>query len=248
MKHWKKILLGIALLILLSGAGFVVWGSTPSGPMDEALAALESDDQVQVKTGSLLVFTPAGKTPQAGLIFYPGGRVDYRSYAPLARAIAGRGYLVAIPKMPLSLAVFGADSADGVLAAYSDIGTWAIGGHSLGGAMAARYLINHPDYPVRGLLLLASYPASSDDLSGYPLQVTSVYGTNDGVASLEAVKSAAARLPADTRWVAIDGGNHAGFGWYGPQNGDGAAAISRDLQQSQVVEAAVDLLKRIEVK
>lgn len=247
MKHWKKIVLGIALLILLFGAGFVVWGSTPAGPMDEALAALQSDARVQVKTGDLLVFTPAGETPKTGLIFYPGGRVDYRSYAPLARAIAEQGYLVAIPKMPLSLAVMDPNAADGIIAAYPEVTAWTIGGHSLGGAMAAQYIRDHPD-KIRGLFLEASYPPDSSDLSKLTLAVTSVYGTNDGVASLDEVKSSAARLPADTRWVAIDGGNHAGFGWYGPQSGDGSAAITRDAQQAQAVAAAVDLLERIEAK
>lgn len=78
----KKILLGVLAVILLFVAGFVVWGSTPLGPMPEATEALHSDARVQVETGKWVVFRPVGQTPNTALIYYPIGRVDYRSYAP----------------------------------------------------------------------------------------------------------------------------------------------------------------------
>ena len=98
--------------------------------MPEALAALQSDSQVKVTTDPWLVFQPTQSTPTTGLIIYPGGRVDPRAYAPQARAIAEKGYLVVIVPMPLNLAVFGSGRASSVIQAYPDIEKWVIGGHS----------------------------------------------------------------------------------------------------------------------
>lgn len=235
-----------ALLALLIGA-FLVWAWTPLGPMPEALAAMESSQQVTVDGSRWLAFQPTDAAPQAGLIFYPGGRVDHRAYAPLARAIAADGYLVVIVPMPLNLAVTGLNRADDVIAAYPDVARWAIGGHSLGGAMASRYVYNHPG-AMDGLLLWASYPAASDDLSARPLAVTSIYGTLDGVATGAEIDASRPLLPSHTVWAPIDGGNHAQFGWYGEQGGDNPATISRQAQAEQIVAYSLALLDGLEQK
>jgi predicted esterase len=238
LKRWWWLLpLVLALLV----GGFVVWGSTPARPMPEALAALQSDDAVQVKMGPWLVFMPLAEDPTVGLVLYPGGRVDPRAYAPAAHALAQKGYLVVIVPMPLNLAVFAPDRAASVLAAYPQIDRWAVGGHSLGGAMAARFAYQHPD-AAQGLVLWAAYPASTDDLSGRTLAVTSIYGTHDGLATGDKIAASRPLLPGNTHWVAIEGGNHAQFGWYGPQSGDGIATISRQEQQRQIVEATLEML------
>ena len=77
--------------------------------------------------------------------------------------------------MPLNLAVFGTGKADAVIKAYPDIKHWAIGGHSLGGAMAAGFAHNHPD-AIDGLVFWAAYPASNNSLAGSNLKVTSISG------------------------------------------------------------------------
>jgi pimeloyl-ACP methyl ester carboxylesterase len=245
MAHKRKWFLEIIVLLALLVAGFAVWGETPSGPVPEALAALNTDDQVRVSSEEWLVFMPASASPRTGFIFYPGGRVDYRSYAPQAHAIAAQGYLVVIPRMPLNLAVFDAGAAADVIAAYPEIQRWVVGGHSLGGSMAANFAAKHPGQ-VQGLVLWASYPAGSDDLSARDLAVTSIYGSNDGVADLDTVRAASALLPTDTTWVEISGGNHAQFGWYGPQGGDQPATIDPLAQQEQTVRATLALLERVE--
>jgi pimeloyl-ACP methyl ester carboxylesterase len=242
MRIVKWVLIGVVAAILLALAGFTIWAYTPLGPMPEALAALSSDDQVQVTNGAWLTFRPTGSQPDTGLILYPGGRVDYRSYAPLAREIARKGYTVVIPPMPFNLAVFGAGRASDVIAAHPEIQRWAIGGHSLGGAMAANYVYAHPD-AVSGLALMAAYPAGNNSLADRNLDVLSIYGTQDG--AVDQLKAARSLLPTGTEWMAIDGGNHAGFGWYGPQPGDGTATISREEQQAQTVDAVVALLSRM---
>lgn len=241
----KRILLALLIILLLAVVGFTAWAYTPLGPMPEALAALQSDATVQVATSPWLTFAPAGSQPTTGFIFYPGGRVDARSYAPAARAIAQQGYLVVIVPMPFNLAVFKPAAADAVIAAHPEITRWAVGGHSLGGAMAANYVYTHPD-AVQGLVLWAAYPAGNNSLADRPLAVVSIYGTRDGLASRFEVDNSRALLPAATRYMSIEGGNHAQMGWYGPQGGDGEATIARDEQQRQVIEATVALLALIE--
>ncbi|NTW09008.1 MAG: alpha/beta hydrolase, partial [Anaerolineaceae bacterium] len=44
----------------------------------------------------------------------------------------------------------------------------------------------------------------------------------------------------------IEGGNHAQFGNYGPQPGDGTATISTAEQQSQAVDLMVQLFRAVE--
>lgn len=235
----KKLLLGFLAILVIAIVGFIIWGSTPSRPDNPAIQALESDQVVSVEQSkNWLQFTPADITPKTGFIFYPGGRVDYRAYAPLMREIAVGGYAVYLVKMPLSLAVFGVDRADVVIAANPDISTWYIGGHSLGGAMAASYVYNKPT-AVQGLVLWAAYPAESNDLSQSGFSVLSIIANRDGVATLEKLKAAAPFLPANTMWVEIDGGNHAQFGSYGPQMGDLEATTSAKDQQSQIVTATL---------
>ena len=237
-------LLGVLLVVVI---GFVVWASTPLGPAPEAVAALTSDEVVQVEQDDWLVFRPTAADPSAGFIFYPGGRVDARSYAPLAREIAANGYLAVIAPMPLNLAVFSPNAASDIIAAFPDISRWAIGGHSLGGAMAAKYAFDHPD-GVQGLALWAAYPADNNDLSDRTLATTSIYGTADGVAPPATIEASRSLLPATTVWAPIVGGNHAQFGAYGPQPGDGTASISAAEQQAQTVAATLKLLESLDAE
>jgi pimeloyl-ACP methyl ester carboxylesterase len=238
-KSWGLLLLSILVLTACT-----VWPLVPAGPMPEALAALESDAQVQVETEPWLVFQPTGQEPGVGLILYPGARVDARAYAPPARAIAAGGYLVVVTPMPQDLAILAPDRAAEVMTAFPTVRHWAVGGHSMGGAAAAIFAHDRSD--VEGLVLWASYPGAADDLSGANLITVSIYGTQDGWTSLDEIDASRRLLPPGTRWVVIEGGNHAQFGWYGPQIGDTAATISREEQQAQTIAATLDLLARLE--
>jgi dienelactone hydrolase len=232
------------VVLLVAVAAFAIWALVIPAPMPEALAALVSDDAVAVTTEPWLAFEPVGMEPTTGLILYPGGRVDPRAYAPAARALAEEGYLVVIVPMPLNLAVFGPSLAVEVMAAYPEIEQWAIGGHSLGGAMAARFAYENPG-ALQGLILWAAYPAPGDDLSEFDLEVASIYGTRDGLATPEKIDASHPLLPESTTWVPIEGGNHAQFGWYGPQGGDNVASIGREQQQAQIVEATLAALEQL---
>lgn len=242
MKILKIFSIGLLALIGILLAGFVIWALTPLGPMPEALAALESGDGVVVTTTDWIEFRPEQFDPDTGVIIYPGGRVDPRSYAPLARLIAIHGYRAVIVPMPLNLAVFAPGKAQEVIQSYPMVKSWSVGGHSLGGAMAANYAFENPA-TIKGVFLMAAYPADKNDLSQSGLLISSIYGTMDGVAPVETILAAEALLPLHTEWISIEGGNHSQFGWYGDQPGDLPAEITREEQQSRILEAILKQLQ-----
>lgn len=245
MRTLKRFLMITLVILFIAASVFVFWANTPPDPMNEAIVAMQSSSQVQVIDEPWIVFKPADMQAKTGLILYPGGRVDPRSYAPIARSIAEHGYLVVIVPMPLNLAVFDPNAAAQVIEAYPEIQNWVVGGHSLGGSMAANFAYNHTD-KVDGLVLWASYPASGNDLSDSELRVVSIYGSQDGLATGDKIDASRPLLPDDTVWVSIEGGNHAQFGWYGDQAGDNPATISRTDQQNQMLGATLSLLGSLE--
>lgn len=246
-KIWRYILIAVLAFMLVSVGGFLLWATNPAQPQAQALDSLQAYDGVRFEqVNQWLVFSPTETEPQVGLILYPGGRVDYRAYAPHARAIANEGFSVVIVPMPLNFAFFGINRADEVVTAFPEIEIWAVGGHSLGGAMAAEFVSANPDR-VDALVLWASYPGGNTDLSGSGLPALSVFAENDGLATLDDIADSRDRLPSDTKFVEISGGNHAGFGWYGPQNGDGEAVLSQAEQQDLIVQATVGFLQSIDL-
>jgi pimeloyl-ACP methyl ester carboxylesterase len=160
------------------------------------------------------------------------------------RSLAEAGHLAVVVPAPFGLAVLAPDSADAVIAAHPEVQHWVIGGHSLGGAMAAQYAHGHGEV-IDGLVLWAAYPTEDTDLSDADIASASILATEDGLATAEEVTGAASRLPPGTAFVTVEGGNHAGFGWYGEQGGDGTATISREAQQEQVTEATLAVLDAV---
>jgi hypothetical protein len=236
---WALGALGAA--IMLAMIAFLAWALTPLGPSEAALRSLESDEEVSVEDAPEgWVFRPTAAVVSAeathGVVLYPGGRVDVRSYAPLARSIAERGCLVVLAPMPLSLAVLDADAAAAAFAAHPELESWTLGGHSLGGAMAAQFAAAEPE-AADGLVLLAAYPAGSTDLSSAELAVATLIGTEDTVVDPVTFEQSLGRLPPDTRVEVLSGANHAQFGSYGPQPGDGVATMSPEEQLARSVDA-----------
>jgi pimeloyl-ACP methyl ester carboxylesterase len=231
-------------LVVAVVAGFL-WWAQPQPLLPEANAALVSTPGVQVEQAGdgRLTFRPRGERIPVGLVIYPGGKVPPAAYAPAARAIAESGYLVAIVPVPFNLAVLDIGAAAPVIADHPEVASWAVGGHSLGGAMAAQFAEANPDL-VDGLVLWAAYSAA--DLSDAGLPVASVYGTLDG--GLEAFTDAenTARLGSAVMQTALEGGNHEQMGWYTGQPNDPPAAIGRHAQQDAVVAATLELLAALE--
>lgn len=238
----KKALKVVTASIIVITLVFVIYLLTgQSKPMSEALAAMKSDDNVEVTNAESIVFSPKNIQAKAALIIYPGGKVAPEAYAPTARAFAEQGIKTIIVKMPFNLAVFGINKADKIVVQYGDIEKWYISGHSLGGVMAARYAKNHHD-TIDGLILWASYPEESSDLSQSTMPMMSIYGTNDGLTLPGKLSDTMHLLPDTVQWVSIQGANHSQFGWYGFQKGDGKADLSREEQQQEIVEATMELI------
>jgi len=244
MSKGAWLLVALAAVILLAVLAFTLWASDAAQPQAAALASLVSDGQVEVTQDPWITFTPAEPKP-TGLILYPGGRVDPRAYAATARAFAEAGYLTVIVPMPLNLAVFAPGRALEVMQANPQVERWVVGGHSLGGAMAANFAAQHPDR-TDGLVLWAAYPAGGDDLSDSGLPAASISGSLDGLADPATILASRSLLPSDTAFVEIAGGNHAQFGDYGPQAGDNPATISANEQWDHIVAATLALLQRVD--
>jgi hypothetical protein len=231
------------IAVLLVAAILIVPPILTKGPMPEALPAMESSATVVVDDGRPITFTPS-TSATLGVIIYPGAFVEPRSYAPAARALAEDGVFVAIVPMPFSLAILGSNRADGVIAEHPEITDWTIAGHSLGGVMAAGYASDHQD-TINGLVLWAAYPQDGVDLTAWNREVTSVFGTLDGLTTVDDIERSRVRLPADTVFISIEGGNHAYFGWYGDQRGDNPATITREEQQQIVIDATAEVVRRV---
>lgn len=119
-------------------------------------------------------------------------------------------------------------------AAAPGVSSWAVGGHSLGGVRAC---LVAADGGIDGLFLLGSYCAN--DLSAAPLTAVSVEGANDGLSTPAQIDAATELLPASVTRVSIPGANHASFGDYGAQSGDGPLEVDRAEVRAAVAEAAL---------
>ena len=192
--------------------------------------------EIQTDENGYLIFEP--EQIENGLIFYPGGKVEHTAYIPLMEALASEGTLCILVKMPFRLAVFDSNAADGLQENYPEVESWYLGGHSLGGSMAASYLSKHAE-SFDGLILLGSY--STADLSDLDVKVLSIYGSEDWVLNNENYDKNKENLPDDFKEVIIDGGCHAYFGMYGAQDGDGVPAITNEEQILRTVEAIDEL-------
>ncbi len=237
LQNHKKIWIpALILLLLAAGCFFYVNDYYHSdGSVKEYLQGSDSVIVSEIAEGLFL----DGPGEENALIFYPGAKVEYTAYAPLFSQLAEQGVDCFLVKMPCNLAFLGQNKASGIMASYP-YDHWYLSGHSLGGAMAASWAASHLN-ELDGLILLAAYPTKS--LKEGSAAVLSVYGSEDGVLNMKKVSEGREWMPADYRELCIDGGNHAGFGNYGPQKGDGLAKISPEAQQKQTADAIMELIE-----
>jgi len=179
-----------------------------------------------------------------GFLFFPGARVRPEAYIDHLALVAREGFRVVIVRLPFDLAILAPRRGEHVLRELGEAGarTWVVGGHSLGGVVAAG-AARRGDPRIVGLVLFASYPADSGSLADRNIPVLSLYASGDGLATPDEIRDRARLLPADTRYVLIEGGNHAGFGSYGPQRGDGVARISPRVQHGTSAAEIVRFLR-----
>ena len=228
MKKRLRWILPLAAIVLLAG-GFLLYTAQYYHADADAKAALVSDGAVQVAQTDYGWFFD-GFSEDSALIFYPGGKVEATAYAPLCRLLARSGFDVCLVEMPLRLAMFGQNKASSIMASM-DYAHWYIAGHSLGGVFASSYAAEHAQ-ALDGVLLLASYPTKQ---LGDGLKTLLIYGSEDAVLNREKYQESLQYVPEHATQYVIAGGNHAQFGSYGAQAGDGAALISRLQQMEETV-------------
>lgn len=240
MKKHKKLIVTFCTIITVLLAAFIgcaVYVNDYYHAEDTAIAAMTGTHNYTVEEyDGNIAFIPS--EPAAGLIFYPGGKVEHTAYAGLMAEFADKGVLCVLVEMPFRLAVLDMNAADGIQENFPEIEKWYIGGHSLGGAMAASYISNHTD-EFEGLLLLGAYSTSNISDSG--LSVISVYGSEDKVLNMEKYKENRGNLPSGFTEFIIEGGCHSYFGSYGRQDGDGEPSVSMEEQVRQTVDVFVEL-------
>lgn len=224
MKSRKRLLWIVLLVIAALALGFGIYVSDYYHATDAALACLEGDGELKVKSIDSVICVETSGASDA-LAFYPGGKVQAEAYLPLLKRIAEKGVDCYLVKMPFNLAVFGINRVSNVMAAYPHE-RWVLAGHSLGGAMASVWAADHPG-ALDGLALLAAYPTKQlpQDLS-----VVLLYGSEDRVLNRDNLEKSLSLLPPRASVEQLPGGNHANFGSYGDQKGDGTAAITPEAQ------------------
>lgn len=223
-----------ALTALVVGiVAFLVWTQLVM-PADRVAAQAVFDNPAVTVTDTdvSVVIAPAEGRSIAGLVFVPGARVDPYAYlATLAPTVETTGMTVVITKPVLNLALFDLRPLDTFTATAPDVAAWFVGGHSLGGVRACMYAAGNE---VSGLVLFGSYCASPVDEE---LSVLSISGSEDGLSTPAKIDDSAGLLPADTTFVRLDGANHASFGAYGAQPGDGEATLTLAQSEQAITEA-----------
>ena len=236
MRKGKKVVLLLAAAVMVLALACGLYAGDYYRAEDAAVVVPEG---VTVELAEdRVVFLP--DMPTAGLIFYPGGKVEFTAYAPLMTRLAERGILCVLVKMPMNLAVLDVNAAEGIPEQYPQATRWYLAGHSLGGSMAASHGAKNAD-AYQGLILLAAY--STEDLRDTGLAVCSLYGDRDGVLDPEKYQQYRPNLPEDTLELVLEGGNHAGFGSYGRQDGDGISALEPGAQMDWTAERILEFVE-----
>ncbi|HHX04037.1 MAG TPA: alpha/beta fold hydrolase [Tissierellia bacterium] len=231
IKKTVKILAMVLVLALITGvAAFFLYVSQYYKVDDHVAAAISNNAAVRYQENYLLI--PATGESESALVFYPGAKVEFLAYYPLLNKISQHGITCVVVDMPFHLAFFNSSAIERMVDDFPEVKRWFIGGHSLGGAMASHYASTHQD-KISGLILLGAYIYGE-----YPVeQSITIYGSNDQIINRS-------KITYKENVYLIDGGNHAQFGNYGEQKGDGIATISREEQQSITVQLIVDFLRQ----
>ncbi len=237
----RRVLLVLAALLAVAVAAAGLYLSGSSKPTPEALVINAGYENQKQSADGYTYWQPVSPTG-VGLIFYQGGKVQAEAYGPLILPLLDQGISLFLPDMPFNLAVFNSDAALEIISEHPEITTWWLAGHSLGGAMAADFVYEHPDL-ISALILMAAYPQDSKPLDDYSGEVLAFFATRDGLVNSSEISKWQLLLPAHTKVIIVTGGNHAQFGSYGPQKNDLTAEISEEAQQQFVREALTSVLE-----
>ncbi|WP_417561704.1 alpha/beta hydrolase [Microbacterium sp.] len=248
-RGWPAAARAVTMVLAAAGVATIAW-LKPFAAVQPALAAMRSDAYVRVtETATQITMAPWAATAPAaqsevGVFFQPGALVDARAYAAVLRPLAWAGHTVVIAKQPLNIAFLATGAFDVAREAHPAVTSWVLGGHSLGGTVAAMQADsgqNTSRGPAVGLLLYASYPAGNLRSSLHIL-VESISGSRDGLATPAKISMSRSDLPVDTRFTVIRGASHAQFGSYGPQPGDREPTITDEDARTQIAAASLSFV------
>ena len=226
-KNKLKVLISISLIFVLFIGIFFLYTSDYYRADHESIQTFISESDVKKRKlydGAFVYEINEGS--EVGFIFYPGGKVEFTSYEPLMYELAMNGVTCVLVEMPFNLAFFNVNAASKVLDYFPNIKSWYIGGHSLGGSIAATFTVSNLD-KIDGLVLLGSY--SMSDFRNTDLKVLSIYGSEDRVMNMDNYEKYKNNL-GDFLEVVIEGGCHGYFGMYGMQEDDGTPTITAAQQ------------------
>ena len=224
--------------LLVTLVCFLTWFHIVFTAERDATLEVFRDDRVKVAEvdGSIVMEATEG-VGMTGVLYFPGARVDPYSYLYPLSELAASGVTVVIMDPLLNMALFDTRSIEELSLAAPKVSDWVLSGHSLGGVRACM-LADHPD--VVGLVLMGSYCAN--DISFTAIPVLQVLASDDGLVDAEALNGSASLLPPSTQKVTVEGANHASFGTYGDQPGDGVATLSRAEVREQLTSLFLKLL------
>ena len=225
----RYVLIVLAAVLVFLAVAFFSYVNDYRHADETALSLLQTSSSIRQQENLTILTPDASNDTGRGLIFYPGGKVEETAYLPLLEKLRAQGITVALVRMPFRLAVFDSNAANKVPDAVPTVSRWYIGGHSLGGAMASSYVEGKEDR-FDGLILLGAYPVNDSTIP-----TLCIYGSED-------VMLDKSKLSGVRNVLELVGGNHAQFGNYGTQDGDGVASISREEQQTKAAEAMVAFL------
>ncbi|MBE9387611.1 alpha/beta hydrolase [Vagococcus salmoninarum] len=246
MNKWRKIsisvLLTVFFLIVIGYFGLKSVTYQPSQLAQEAAGSSSGINVSQSKDG--LIFSPEKPTTKPAILFYQGALVEEMSYSLWAKTLAEAGYPVYLIHLPLNLAVFQGNKVEEIIEEFY-LDNYVLGGHSLGAVMISRYAHRDTSENLKGVFFLASYPDEKGALNQLGKPVLSLTASEDGVLNQKNYEASRMFLPKETEFREIVGGNHAGFGSYGPQKGDNPSQLTEKEQQDLVADELLSWLERL---
>jgi pimeloyl-ACP methyl ester carboxylesterase len=213
------------------------------------------------ETGDYILLSREKTNYSKAFVFIPGGLVDPHVYLCWMNELVENlpDLTIISIKTPSNLAILKQGKTLDIIDDFPTIESWIIGGHSLGGVVAASNIKENPDL-FDGLIFLASWTNDFADLREWTGSVLSIYGTEDGVADISELELNKEFLPpgeilennleflesqAQTIYYPIEGGNHSGFGCYGLQKGDNIVELSTEDQQKIMMDGIISFLSKI---
>lgn len=239
----NSIFLSVILVIAIILISFLQWALRPMGKKNSNYMIKNKRINFR-KTRYYYEISSKDQTNNIGVIFYPGGRIVPEAYIPIFDDDKLTEMTIFIVRMPFNMAVFDYSRAVKIIKEQKNIKTWIIGGHSLGGAMAAHLVVKHP-LLFAGLFLWGAYPSRRDDMSELQIPILSIFADCDGITTNEKIELSKHLFPDHTKWVIIEGGNHSQFGCYGIEKQDYSSKISPEEQRNKILDATLSFVNEI---